>query len=56
MNSICGCNVGDEGDDDDTANTVNTSINVCNIEMEDTLSNVVMTLRCHIRTELIIWI
>ena len=41
VDSICDCNVGDEGGDDDTANTINTSINVGNIETKDTLSNVV---------------
>ena len=41
VDSICGCSVGDEGGDDDTANTIYTSINVGNIETEDTLSNVI---------------
>ena len=39
---ICSCNVGDVGDNDNTANIVS-SINVDNIEMEgtDTVSSVV---------------
>ena len=41
VDSFCSCNVGDEGGDDDTANTVNTSINVGNIVTEGTLCNVV---------------
>ena len=28
VDSICGCNIGDEGDNDDTANTVSSSTNV----------------------------
>ena len=32
----CSCNVVDEGDDDDTENTVSSSINVDNIETEGT--------------------
>ena len=36
MDSICHCNVDDEEDYDDTANTVNCSINVDTIVTEDT--------------------
>ena len=36
VDSICVCNVGDKGDDDDKANTVSSSINVDNIETEST--------------------
>ena len=36
VDSICICNVGDKGDDDDTANTISSSINVDNIETEST--------------------
>ena len=45
MDSICGCNVGDEGDDDDIANTISSSINMDNIETEGTgtVSSVVRT-------------
>ena len=38
MHSICGCNVGDEGDDDDTANTTSSSINMDNMETEGILA------------------
>ena len=60
MVSICCSNIGDDGDDDDIANTFSSSINVDNIEMEGTgilvaLSELV-TLMYHIRTELMIWI
>ena len=42
MDCICGCIVGDQGDDD-TANTIISSINVNNIETEGTgsVSNIV---------------
>ena len=45
VDSICFCNVGDEGDDDNTANTVSSSINVDNIETEGTgtVSSIVRT-------------
>ena len=36
VDSICSCNVGDEGDNDDTANTVSSSINMDNIATEGT--------------------
>ena len=37
VDSIGGyCNVGDEGDDDNTANTISSSINMNNIETKDT--------------------
>ena len=36
MDSICGCNVGDKGSDDDTENTISSSINMDNIETEGT--------------------
>ena len=36
VDSICTCNVVDEGDDDDTANTISNSVNVDNIETEGT--------------------
>ena len=36
VDSICCCNVGDEGDNDDTAKVVISNINVDNIETEDT--------------------
>ena len=36
VGSICGCNISDEGDDYDTANTISSSINVDNIESEGT--------------------
>ena len=41
---ICGCNNGDEGNDDDTANTFSSSINMCNIETEvtGTVSSIVI--------------
>ena len=29
VGSICGCNVGDEGDDDDTTNTVSSNTDQC---------------------------
>ena len=28
VDSICSCNIGDEGDNDDTANTISSSINI----------------------------
>ena len=34
MDFRCGCNVGDEGDGDDTANIISSNINVDNIEIE----------------------
>ena len=34
VDSICGCNVGDEGDNDDTANTISSSISVNNIKQK----------------------
>ena len=42
---MCGCNVGDKGDNDDTANTISSSINVNNIETEGTgtVSSIVRT-------------
>ena len=36
VDSIGGCNVGDKGDDDNTANTVSSSINMDNLETEST--------------------
>ena len=36
MDSICGCNVGDVGDDDNTAYTISSSKNMENIESEGT--------------------
>ena len=36
MDFICGCNVGDVGDDDDTAYTISSSKNMENIEREGT--------------------
>ena len=36
VDSICGCNIGDEGDYDVTANTFSSSINMGNIEAEGT--------------------
>ena len=36
VDSIYSCNIGDEGDNDDTANTVSSSINIDNIETEGT--------------------
>ena len=36
MDSICGYNVGDIGDDDDTAYTISSSINMENIEIKGT--------------------
>ena len=36
MDFICGCNVGDIGDDDDTAYTISSSINMENIKREGT--------------------
>ena len=43
VDSNCGCNVGDEGDDDDTANIIGSYLNVDNIEREGTgiVSNIV---------------
>ena len=40
VKSICSCNVGDEGDDDDTANSASSSINT-ETEDIDTVSSVV---------------
>ena len=36
MDFICGCNVGDIGDDDDIAYTISSSINMENIERKGT--------------------
>ena len=36
VDSICGCNIGDEGGYDNTANTFSSSINMGNIEAEGT--------------------
>ena len=36
MDFICGCNVSDAGDDDDTAYTISSRINMENIEREGT--------------------
>ena len=36
VDSNCGCNIGDEGNDDNTANTIGNSMNVDNIETEGT--------------------
>ena len=36
MDFICGCNVGDVGDDDDKAYTISSSIKMENIESEGT--------------------
>ena len=36
VDSICCCNVGDEGDNDDTVKAVISNINVANIETEGT--------------------
>ena len=43
VDSTCFCNIDDKGDDDCTANTVSSSINMDNIQTEGTgtLSNVV---------------
>ena len=43
VDSICGCNVGDEGDDDDTANTIRRGIIMDNTEIESigTVSGVI---------------
>ena len=43
MDSICSYNVGDKGGNDDTANTVSSSMNVNNFETEgtDTVSCIV---------------
>ena len=40
---ICSCNIDDEGDNNDTANIVSSSINVNNIDAEstDTVSSIV---------------
>ena len=40
---ICCCNIGDEGDNNDTTNIVSSSINVNNIDAEstDTVSSIV---------------
>ena len=58
MESICSRNVGNKGDNDDTVNTVSSSINEENFETEGTgtVSKVVraVTLMYHIRTELMI--
>ena len=45
MDFRCGCNVGDEGDGDDTANTISSNINADNIETEGTgtVSSIVRT-------------
>ena len=61
VESICGCNVGNEGDDDNTANITSSNINVDTTETEhiDTVSSVVRAYEtdvCHIRAELMIWI
>ena len=52
VDSICGCNVCDEWDNDSTANTVSSSsVNVNNIETEGTGTiRSVVRLMCHIRT------
>ena len=54
------CNIGDKGDDDDTANIISSSINVDNIEIEDTdtASGIVRTCDTDVshQTELMIWI
>ena len=38
VNSICGCNVGDEGGDDNLANTISSSISVDDIGMGGTVT------------------
>ena len=61
VESICGCNVGDKGDHNNTANITSSSVNVDTAETEHigTVSSVVRTYDtdvCHIRAELMIWI
>ena len=46
VDSIYSCNVGDEGDNDDTANTINSSINLDNIETEV----LILLISCIVRT------
>ena len=43
VDSLYSCNIGDEGDDDDTENVVSSSINMDNIETEGsgTISSIV---------------
>ena len=36
VDSICGCNVGDKGDNDNTVNTISSNTNMDNIETEGT--------------------
>ena len=58
VDSICDCNFGDEGDDDDTASTISSSIRIDNIERDatGTVNSIyeLMTLMCHIITKLMI--
>ena len=41
--SICGCNIGDKGNNNDTANTISSSINMDSIETEEsgTVSSII---------------
>ena len=43
VGSIYGCNIGNKGNDDDTANTISSSINMDNIETEEsgTVSSII---------------
>ena len=47
---ICGCNIVDKGDNDNTANTISSSINVDSIETEGTgtISSIVTACDTHV--------